>query len=112
MAIVDVERGEPAPWIAKSYLVSSRERTLVQDTDLELHLPRFGDERVLVLGCHDLNMSSARRNADLKVESERNQRSRRRGRLANSFKQTIVLALFPFHGLALDLVDAREKPTH
>ena len=91
VAIVDVERGEPARWTGKSYPVSWQERTLVQEADLESHLFRCGDERVLVLGCHDLNMFSARSKANLKVGSERYRRSKRMRRLARSFKPTIVL---------------------
>ena len=91
VAIVDVERGEPIQWTGKSYPVSWQERTLVQEADLETHLFRCGDERVLVLGCHDLNMFSARSKANLKAESERYRRSKRMRRLAKSFKPTIVL---------------------
>jgi len=91
VAIVDVARGEPARWTGKSYPVSWQERTLVQEADLESHLFRCGDERVLVLGCHDLNMFSARSKANLKVGSERYRRSKRMRRLAKSFKPTIVL---------------------
>ena len=82
VAIVDVERGEAARWTGKSYPVSSQERTLVQEADLESHFFRFGDERVLVLGCHDLNMFSARSKANLKAGSERYRRSKRMRRLA------------------------------
>ena len=91
VAIVDVERGESAWWTGKSYPVSWQERTLVHEADLESHLFRFGDERVLVLGCHDLNMFSARSKANLKVGSERYRRSKRMRKLAMSFKPTIVL---------------------
>ena len=91
VAIVDVARGEPARWTGKSYPVSWQERTLVQEADLESHLFRGGDERVLVLGCHDLNMFSARSKANLKAGSEKYRRSKRIRRLAKSFKPTIVL---------------------
>ena len=91
VAIVDVERGEPVQWTGKSYPVSWQERTLVHEADLESHLFRCGDERVLVLGCHDLNMFSARSKANLKAGSERYRRSKRMRRLAKSFRPTIVL---------------------
>lgn len=91
VAIVDVERGEAVQWTGKSYPVSWQERTLVHEADLESHLFCFGDERVLVLGCHDLNMFSARSKANLRVGSERYRRSKRMRRLAKSFKPTIIL---------------------
>ena len=91
VAIVDVQRGEPVQWTGKSYPVSWQERTLVQEVDLESHLFRCAGERVLVLGCHDLNMFSARSKANLKAESERYRRSKRMRRMAKLFKPTIVL---------------------
>ena len=91
VAIVDVERGEPVQWTGKSYPVSWQERTLIQEADLKSHLFRCGDERVLVLGCHDLNMFSERSKANLKAGSERQRRSERMRRLAKSFRPTIIL---------------------
>ena len=91
VAIVDVERGEPVQWTGKSYPVSWQERTLVQEADLNSHLFRCGDERVLVLGCHDLNMFSARSKKNQRAGSERQRRSERMRRLAKSFRPTIIL---------------------
>ena len=91
VAIVDVERGEPAQWTGKSYPVSWQERTLVQEADLKSHLFRCGDERVLVLGCHDLNMFSERSKAKLEAGSDRQRRSERMRRLAKSFSPTMIL---------------------
>ncbi len=91
VAIIDVESREPARWTGKSYPVSWQERTLVHEADLKSHLFCFGDQRVLVLGCHDLNMFSARSKANLRVGSERYRRATRMRRLAKSFKPTIIL---------------------
>ena len=91
VAIVDVERGEPVHWTGKSYPVAWQERTLVQETDLESHLFRCGKERVLVLGCHDLTMFSARAWANMKTGSPRHGRSRRMRELAQDFRPTIIL---------------------
>lgn len=60
VAIVDLECGKPVRWTGKSYPVDWQERTLVQESKLESHLIECGNERVLVLGCHDLNMFGAR----------------------------------------------------
>ena len=65
VAIVDVERGEPVRWTGKSYPTIWQSRALVQEVDLESHLFRCGTERVLILGCHDLNMFSPRAEANM-----------------------------------------------
>ena len=91
VAIVDVERGEPVHWTGKSYPADWQERTLVPETDLRSHLFRCGQERVLVLGCHDLNMFSARACANMKTGSPRHRRSRRMRELAGDFRPTIIL---------------------
>lgn len=91
VAIIDVERGKRTQWTGKSYPVPWQERTLILEADLESHLFRCGDERVLVLGCHDLNMFSARSKANLKAGSERYRRSSQMRKLAKSFKPTILL---------------------
>ena len=91
VAIVDVKSGKPAQWTGKSYPVSGQERTLVHEADLKSHFFCFDDERVLVLGCHDLNMFSPRSKANLKKGSERYRRSMQMRRLAKSFKPTMIL---------------------
>ena len=91
VTIIDVEKGEPVHWTGKSYPVYWQERTLVQETDLESHLVRWGKDRVLVLGCHDLNMFSPRAWANMKARSPRRRRSTRMRDLAGDFKPTIIL---------------------
>jgi hypothetical protein len=78
-------------WTGKSYPTSSQERHLVQVTDLNTHILRLAGERVLVLGCHDLNMFSPRAWANQGKHGLRRQRSSKMRGLARGFKPTIVL---------------------
>jgi len=78
-------------WTGKSYPTSGQERDLVQVTDLNTHLLAVADERVLVLGCHDLNMFSPRSRANQARGSNRWKRSNEMRRLACRFQPTIVL---------------------
>lgn len=78
-------------WTGKSYPTSGQERDLVQVADLNTHLLAVADERVLVLGCHDLNMFSPRSRANQAQGSHRWQRSKEMRRLACRFRPTIVL---------------------
>ena len=91
VAIVDVERGEPVRWTGKSHPVNWQERTLVQEADLESHLFRCGAERVLVLGCHDLNMFSNRAKSRMSPGGHRDRRSEEMKALAREFGPTMIL---------------------
>ena len=91
VVIVDVNRGKPVQWTGKSYPVSWQERTLVQETNLESHLLPCGTDRVLVLGCHDLNMFSPRARANMKAGSWKHRRSKRMRELTREFRPTMIL---------------------
>ena len=90
VAIVDVERCT-VQWSGKSYPVSWQERTLVQEANLKSHLFDCGKERVLVLGCHDLHMFSARAKARMKAGSQRHRRSEQMRNLTRDFGPTMIL---------------------
>ena len=91
VAIVDVARRKPVQWTGKSYPVSWQERTLVQEVDLDSHLFCCETERVLVLGCHDLNMFSPRAEAKMNDGSDRQVRSECMSNLAKRFRPTMIL---------------------
>ena len=91
VAIVDIEQGEPVQWTGKSYPVTWQERTLVQEADLNSHLFYCGAERVLVLGCHDLNMFSERAKSVMVPGSHRQQRSEEMEELVTEFSPTMIL---------------------
>jgi hypothetical protein len=78
-------------WTGKSYPVPSQERSLVQVTQLDTHLQPLAGERVLVLGCHDLNMFSPRGWAGQRRGGLRRQRCAAMRTLARDFKPTVVL---------------------
>lgn len=90
VAVYDVTHGKVF-WTGKSYPTSYQEGDLVQVVDLNSHFLTIADERVLVLGCHDLNMFSPRGNSNLKKGSDREIRVRKMTTLVRKFKPTIVL---------------------
>ena len=60
VSVIDTEAGKVIHWTGKSYPVSGmEERTLVQ-APLKSHRLEFGGKRMLILGCHDLNLFSQR----------------------------------------------------
>lgn len=78
-------------WTGKSYPTSDQEPHLVQVVDLGTHLLEVAGERVLVLGCHDLNMFSPRGRASQARGGRRWNRCENMRDLARRFKPTIVL---------------------
>ncbi len=78
-------------WTGKSYPTVDQERSLVQVVDLSTHLLPLANERVLVLGCHDLNMFSPRGWANQSPRGVRRRRCVDMRQLAQTFNPTIVL---------------------
>lgn len=91
VAIFDVSTGRLLRWTGKSYPVSDQEHTLLHVADVRSHLLEIGGERVLVLGCHDLNMWSPRSHSRQKPGGERRQRCDWMRKLARQFRPTVVL---------------------
>jgi hypothetical protein len=91
VALVDVTQRKVVGWTGKSYPVAGQERGLVQMSALRSHLFEVAAERVLVLGCHDLNMFSARAYANQAPGSERRMRTENMLKLSREFEPTMVI---------------------
>lgn len=91
VAVVDCDSGNVVRWTGKSYPTGYQESRLVQVADVGSHLVEIADERVLVLGCHDLNMFSARARANQSEDGQRRQRCDAMAKAAARFKPTVVL---------------------
>jgi hypothetical protein len=77
-------------WVTgKSYPIGRQESVLVRINDLSTHQIEIGSNRVLLLGCHDLNMFSnrSRRNA----KGWRAKQIREMRRLTSNFVPTVAL---------------------
>ena len=62
VTLLDLEKGK-WHWTGKSYPVTNQEAGLERVTELETHLLDLEGEKVMILGCHDLNMFSRRSQA-------------------------------------------------
>ena len=91
VAVIDCDSGEVVRWTGKSYPTGDQEATLVQVADLSTHLLEIADEKVLVLGCHDLNMFSARARANQNPNGVRRQRCDDMAGATARFRPTLVL---------------------
>ena len=86
-----VPSGERIGVTGKSYPLASQEHTLVHASDLASHFMEAAGERVLVLGCHDLNLFSPRAYANQRPEGARRERTDAFQLLAKKFGPTVVL---------------------
>lgn len=90
VAVVDLDEGAIVRWTGKSYPRSGQEeRVLVQEPCLESHLLCAAGHRVLLLGCHDLNMFNGR--GRFHAKNERQRRWQDMDNLARRFNPTMVL---------------------
>jgi len=78
-------------WTGKSYPTDEQEHSLIHVIDLGTHCVEVDGLRVLVLGCHDLNMFSARSWANQLPGSKRRRRCTKMRRVAKQFEPTIVI---------------------
>ena len=91
VSVIDTKAGEVIHWTGKSYPVSGKEeRTLVQ-APLKSHLLEFGGKRLLILGCHDLNLFSQRARKRQRAGSTRRKRCNAMRKLAKEFDPVAVL---------------------
>jgi hypothetical protein len=91
VAVFDIASRKLVRWTGKSYPTPSQERSLVQVVDLDSHFLEVAGERVLVLGCHDLNMFSPRGYANQSPGGARRARCEEMRRKVARFRPTVVL---------------------
>ena len=91
VAFIRIADGKVLRWTGKSYPTATQERRLIQVLDFESHCLRFEGERVLVLGCHDLNMFSPRGWNNQVSGGHRRERCRAVRSIVSEFRPTVVL---------------------
>jgi len=91
VAFIRCADGRILRWTGKSYPTKGQERTLIQIVDLESHCLRFRGERVLILGCHDLNMFSPRGRINQSSAGNRRKRCDAIRRVVSKFRPTVIL---------------------
>lgn len=91
VALIRCADGRIMRWTGKSYPTVGQERTLIQVQDLESHCIAVQGERVLILGCHDLNMFNPRGWSNQNKKSKRRQRCEAMRTVASKFQPTVIL---------------------
>ena len=91
VAVLDTASAKVVRWTGKSYPVDNQQHTLIHVKDLRSHLLKINKERLLVLGCHDLNLLIDRGRKPKHQISPKQVRRERMQRLAREFKPTMIL---------------------
>ena len=91
VAFIRIADGKILRWTGKSYPTAAQEGSLIQVLDLESHCLRFEGERVLILGCHDLNMFSPRGWSNQVPGGYRRERCSAVRSIVSGFRPTVVL---------------------
>jgi hypothetical protein len=71
VAVYDTRKEKILKWTGKSYPTSSQEDKLFHIKEVETHFFEYDKERILILGCHDLNIFSPRSKANRSATSSR-----------------------------------------
>ena len=90
VAIINVDEGKVIHWTGKSYPVEWQQKKIVY-APLRSHKFRVDGERLLVLGCHDLNMLICRGKPSVNGPSNKETRRDEMQKLAKEFEPTIIL---------------------
>lgn len=91
VAVIDVASGKIIGWTGKSYPTMSQEKKIVRATDPSTHLFELGADRVVILGCHDLNIFNGRARANQKRGGHRDLACRKMLQCFNEFKPTHII---------------------
>jgi hypothetical protein len=90
VAVLDVATGRIIRWTGKSFPRTDEEHDILH-VPIKTHFLRLAGERVLLLGCHDLNVWSGRSRANQDPNGRRRQRCDEMRALVQKFRPTIVL---------------------
>jgi hypothetical protein len=91
VGLYDVAAGKVRHWTAKSYPTQDQELRLIQQADIGSHEFVIDDERLLLLGCHDVTAFSPKGNANLKAGGRRHARAAEMRNAAHAFRPTLIL---------------------
>lgn len=91
VALVDMSDGRIIRVTGKSYPTLDQEDSLYHVTNLYTHCYTTVDDRVLILGCHDLNVFNGRARANQKPGGPRHTRCSEMLGVFHSFNPTVIL---------------------
>jgi hypothetical protein len=91
VAVFDVNARKIVGWTGKSYPTMKQENKMVHITNPATHLFDLGEDRAIILGCHDLNIFNGRARANQKVGGPRHKRCQEMLECFQDFNPTHVI---------------------
>ncbi len=91
IAIYDLKKEETIHWTGKFYPTERQKKYLITINDLDSHFIRLNNQKVLILGCHDLNVFNPRGQSVANPKGWRKQVADRFKSLCKKYNPEIIL---------------------
>ena len=91
VAVYDLRMEEVISWTGKFYPTERQKRELIKINDLDTHFIELNNQRIVILGCHDLNVFSPRGQASANPDGWKKQLADRFKIQCKKFKPDIIL---------------------
>ena len=91
IAVFDFKQGKVIHWTGKFYPTEQQKKDLIKINDLSTHFIKLNNQKVLILGCHDLNVYSPRGKATASPDGWKKQVADGFKALSKDFDPEIVL---------------------
>lgn len=91
IAVYNLKKEKVIRWTGKFYPTEYQKRSLIKFNDLDSHFIELNSQKIMILGCHDLNVFSPRGQAMVKPSSYKSQVSERFRSKCEMFKPEIIL---------------------
>ena len=91
IAIFDLKKSKVIHWTGKFYPTEGQKRDLIKINDLNTHFIQINNQKIVILGCHDLNVFSPRGQAKAKPGSWKRKTANKFKELCQKFKPDIIL---------------------
>jgi hypothetical protein len=91
VAVYDLKKEKVINWTGKFYPTEGQKRDLIKLNDLDTHFIELNNQRILVLGCHDLNVFSPRGQATANPDGWKKQLADGFKILCKNFRPEIIL---------------------
>lgn len=91
VAVYDLRNQKVVSWTGKFYPTEGQKKNLIKINDLETHFVELNNQKVVILGCHDLNVFSPRGQATANPNGWKKQLADRFKAQCKKFKPEIIL---------------------
>ncbi len=91
VAVFDFKQEKVIHWTGKFYPTEQQKKDLIKINDLSTHFIKLNNQKILILGCHDLNVFSPRGQATASPDGWKKQVADKFKRLCKDFNPDIIL---------------------